>query len=193
MDFANINNITITGRIASGATTLAQNLANFLEWEFLEGGRYSDEFFAKIKQNEMEVNLRPDKLDLDFDNYVKYLLMNEKRYVIQSHLSGFMAQGIDNTFKILTVCEDKFGNDKPEIRIDRLINRKNISAEEARMEVQKREEGNIKKWRKLYVPDDPEWVYWDKKYYDLVINTYALNKDEGLACVLEAIGYNAER
>ena len=38
IDLPNIRNITVSGRIASGTTTLAKGLANTLGWELLEGG-----------------------------------------------------------------------------------------------------------------------------------------------------------
>ena len=132
---------------------------------------------------------RPDHKDISFDEEVKHILQHDSHFVIQSHLAGFNAQGIDGVFKILTVCEDKNGVDKTEIRIDRLVNRKDISVEEAKDEVQRREAGNLAKWRKLYARNDPNWVHWDPKYYDLVVNTYTLNKEASLEHALKAIGY----
>ncbi len=190
IDIPHIRNITITGRIASGATTLAKQVEEILGWNFIEGGKYNDEFFAKINQNETHVNLRPDALDTAFDEEVKHILKTKSHYIIQAHLAGFVAQGIPGVFKILTVCEDKNGIDKTDIRIDRLVNRKEISIEEAKEEIHKRDAGNLEKWRKMYVGNDQNWVYWDRKYYDLVINTYALNKEASLEHVLQAIGYH---
>ena len=101
-------------------------------------------------------------------------------------LAGFMAQGIPGVFKILVICEDE-GEDKVDIRIDRLVNRKGISIDEAKEEVKSREEGNLEKWRRLYAKNDQNWVYWDKNYYDLVINTYDHNQEESLKIALEAL------
>jgi len=56
-------------------------------------------------------------------------------------------------------------------------------------ELMAREQGHLEKWSRLYAGGDPNWVYWDKKYYDLVINTYAQNKEETLRIALEKIGY----
>ncbi|MBI2430874.1 MAG: hypothetical protein HYV39_02575, partial [Candidatus Levybacteria bacterium] len=52
-----------------------------------------------------------------------------------------------------------------------------------------REEENLAKWRRLYTNNDQNWVYWDKKYYDLVVNTYNHDPDQTLQLALEAIGY----
>jgi cytidylate kinase len=47
---------------------------------------------------------------------------------------------------------------------------------------------DLEKWRKLYAHDDPHWVYFDRTYYDLVINTYSHNQEESLQVVLEKLG-----
>ena len=39
VDLPDIRNITISGRIASGATTLAHHVADSLGWEILDGGK----------------------------------------------------------------------------------------------------------------------------------------------------------
>lgn len=191
VELPNIRNITVSGRIATGATTLARQIADVLQWKFIEGGTYNDEFFQKIGSNEVNVGLRPDDLDKTFDERVQEVLNYDQHYVIQAHLAGFNAQGIDGVYKILTLCTDKEGKDQTEIRIDRLVNRKGISVHDAKKEVQDREEGNLEKWRRMYAPDDPNWVYWDAKYFDLIVNTYMLNKQESLEFVLQKIGYHS--
>ena len=69
------------------------------------------------------------------------------------------------------------------------MNREKISIEQAKEEVIEREENDLDKWRKLYVKGDQKWNYWDKKYYDLVINTYSYNQDETLEYALKKLGY----
>ena len=121
---------------------------------------------------------------------VKKILREENNRIIQSHLAGFDAQRIEGVFKVLVVCEDEEGNDKKDIRIDRLVNRDKISVEDAKHEVIEREKRNLEKWRRLYADNDATWVYWDKKYYDLVINTYSHNQEETLKIALKAIGFS---
>lgn len=187
-----IRNITVSGRIGSGQTTLASKLADLLRWEFLEGGAIFQAFDDERKASEIEVDTRPDALDLGYEEKVTKLLREETHTVIQSHLAGFDAQGIDGIYKILVVCEDEEGNDKTDIRIDRLVNRKGITIEDAKKEVKLREAGNLKKWRRLYANNDESWVYWDKRYYDLVVNTYAYNREQSVEIVLQAIGYKTK-
>jgi len=186
-----IRNITVSGRIGSGTTTLAMSLAKELGWKLLEGGALFEKIHNELKVSELEVDNRPDKFDIEYEEKVKKMLVNESHHIIQSHLAGFDAQGIKRVFKILVVCEDGEGSDRTEIRIDRLVNRRGIPIGEAKEEVFVRELRNLSKWRRLYAGNDPNWVYWDKKYYDLVINTYPHNQEETLKIALEGIGYKA--
>lgn len=184
-----IRNITVSGRIGSGTTTLAIGLSKKLGWELLEGGALFEKIHNELKMSESQVTSRPDHFDLEYEEKIKKLLREKTHQIIQSHLAGFDAQGIKGVFKILIICEDEKGNDKKEIRIDRLVNRKKISVEEAKEEVRAREKGHLEKWRRLYADNDKNWVYWDRRYYDLVINTYPHNQRETLKIAREGIGY----
>jgi len=134
---------------------------------------------------------RPDSFDLQFEAQIKKLLTDEKNQIIQSHLAGFDIQGIAGVYKILVICQDPSGEDKADIRIDRLMNRDGISLQEAKHEALEREKENLEKFRKLYAHNDSNWIYWDVKYYDLIVNTYSLNKEEALEFVLKQINYKA--
>ena len=185
----NIRNITVSGRIGAGATTLAKKLVNVLGWEMLDGGKLMRQIQKDLGAGVEEALKRPDHFDIEYEERVKKMLRDESHHVIQSHLSGFDAQGISGVFKILVVCEDEEGNDRTDVRVDRLVNRDSIAVDEAKREVIERDRQDLKKWRKLYANNDQSWVYWDKKYYDLIINTYSHNQDETLKLALQAIGY----
>lgn len=187
---SNIRMITVSGRIASGSTTLGHKLAEILGWHHVEGGEvFWEALRTKMGLEEKDTDLRPDKEDEDFDNSLKQILTNGKNLILETKLAGFNAQGIPGVFKIAVICEDESGNDKADIRIDRLINREKISIEQAKEEVIEREENDLEKWRKMYAKGDQKWVYWDKKYYDLVINTYSHNQEETLKFALQKLGY----
>src|SRR5438105_434859 len=95
VELANIRNITISGRIASGATTLAQQLANTLHWTFWEAGLLTEKFYQEtLKVNEVNVAARPDSYDLALDKSIKDMLLHKSSTVIQAHLAGFLAQNI---------------------------------------------------------------------------------------------------
>jgi cytidylate kinase len=107
--------------------------------------------------------------------------------VLETKLAAFNARGLDGIFKILVVCESH-GHDQTQIRIDRLVNREGISIDKAKEEVINREKSDLEKWRRLYAEGDPAWAYFDKKYYDLVINTFDHNKEQTFRIALDALG-----
>ncbi len=189
-DLGDIRNITVSGRIASGSTTLAKNLSEILGWRHIEGG---DIFWERVRTRlglgSKDTDKRPDDEDKIFDEELKKMLSDEKDLILETKLAGFNAQGIPGLFKILVVCEDSAGEDHMDIRIDRLINREQQSIESAKQEVIQREVNDIEKWRRIYANGDADWVYWDRKYYDFVVNTYSHNAEESLKLVLEKIGY----
>ena len=181
--------ITISGRIASGSTTLAKKLAKTLNWKLLEGGELFEKTHKELNLDQEMVNKRPDHFDLEYEEKVKKIFRNEENIIVQSHLAGFDAQGITGVFKILLQCTDH-GIDKTEVRIDRLVNRDIITTEKAKQEVLERERRHLEKFRRLYAENDQNWIYWDEKYYDLVLNTFVHDRDETLKIALEAVKKN---
>jgi CMP/dCMP kinase len=191
VDLPKIRNITVSGRIASGSTTLAKGLAEKLAWKHIEGGDiFWEKVRSKLSLDPKDTDKRPDGEDQQFDQELKRILKEENHLIIETKLAGFNAKGIDGVFKILVLCEDENGEDHMDIRIDRLINREGKPVQQAKEEVIEREKNDIEKWRRMYANEDQNWVYWDKKYYDLVVNTFPHNADETLKIVLSAIGLN---
>jgi cytidylate kinase len=180
--------ITVSGRIGAGSTTLAKNLAKHLGWKHIEGGEiFWEAVRLKMGLEAKDTNLRPDEEDVLFDAQLKKILKEGDKIVLETKLAGFNAQGIDGIFKVGVICDDKNETDQTQIRIDRLVNREGVPVEEAKTEVLEREKNDLAKWRKLYAKGDPNWTYFDPKYYDLVINTFALNQEQAFQEVLRAI------
>src|SRR5579864_1479070 len=127
VDISGIRIITVSGRIASGSTTLAKHLSQYLGWKHMEGGEiFWEAVRSKLGLQEKDTNLRPDEEDLLFEEKQKELLANHKHLVLESKLAGFCAQGLTDVFKIGVLCEDEKGVDKADIRIDRLVNREEV-------------------------------------------------------------------
>lgn len=187
LELIGIRNITVSGRIGTGKTTLAEHLAKKINWSVLDGGKIFRKLTKEMGEHIKDTHKRPDGFDIAYEEKIKKLLKEEDNHVIQSHLAGFDAQGIDSVFKILVICRNEEGKDKTSVRIDRLMNRDSISVEEAKEDVIEREKQNLEKFRRLYAKNDPSWVYWDEKYYDLVVNTYSLNQKEALNFVLKIL------
>jgi CMP/dCMP kinase len=180
--------ITVSGRIASGSTTLGRKLAEKLGWKHLEGGEIFWEIVrSKFNLAAKDTNLRPDSEDMQFDDSLRKILKEDENTVLETKLAGYFAKDYKDVFKILVVCADATGVDQTQIRIDRLVNREQMSVHDAKEEVLVREKNDVEKWRRLYANDDPNWSYWDDKYYDIVINTFFHDPEESLNLAIEAI------
>lgn len=193
VELLGIRNITVSGRIGTGKTTLAQHLSESLSWNVLDGGKIFRNLIHEMGTHIKDTHKIPDSFDIAYEEKIKKMLREEKGHIIQSHLAGFDAQGIDGVFKILVVCRNEEGKDKTSVRIDRLMNRDDINVDVAKEEVIEREKQNLEKFRRLYAKNDPNWVYWDEKYYDLVVNTFSLNSKDALRFVLKKLGLKQEK
>jgi cytidylate kinase len=194
VDLHNIRIITVSGRIAAGSTSLAKHIAQTLHWKHLEGGEvFWEAVRRRMDLSPKDTNLRPDEEDVLFDDKLKEILAKDDHIVLETKLAGFFSQGTEGVFRVGVVCDNEAGVDQAEIRIDRLVNREHVSVHDAKAEVLEREKNDLEKWRSLYAEGDPEWIYWDKDYFDLIINTYSHDPDESLAIVLESIGYQKSK
>lgn len=134
-----------------------------------------------------------DEFDREVDWGMRRDLMNKDRRVIDAWLAGFMAQGVPGVLKILTYCSDDA------VRVDRIVNRDKVSVEEAKRHIFAREQQNTQKWRRMYRKEWQEWVgehkkgkaaidFWNPNLYDVVIDTFACDREETLKRVARALG-----
>lgn len=184
----NYRNITISGGVGSGTTTLSKLLKAKLEplgWKFFNGGEFMRDYaiknnlFDAKNQLHHEATVYSDDFDKQVDYGMKDRLTKENNLVLEAWLSGFMAQGVEGVLKVLLVCSDDA------IRVDRVTNRDNSTVEEAKKHIFEREEKNFVKWKRLYGDHN----FWDPKLYDLVIDTYKFSREETLGIVLYKLGY----
>jgi predicted cytidylate kinase len=186
------SSIAISGKPGAGRSTLLRNLKSIVEplgWETFSGGDWARKFAiqnGKHDANDPKHHLATDYGD-DIDHQID-LAMREKLSNIQTHvaveswIAGWNMRGLKHVLKVLLMCDDA-------LRIDRIVNRDNLSVEEAKNHLFNREQTNVGKWKRMYSTDD----FWDPKYYDLVINTYSHGPKETLNLVLQALGYFGDR
>jgi cytidylate kinase len=98
-------------------------------------------------------------------------------YAVESWIAGWNMRGLPHVLKILLTCDDS-------LRIDRLVNRDNLSVDQAKEHIHTRQETNFAKWKRMYGVTD----FWDPKYYDLVIDTYSNGPKQTLDMVMEKLG-----
>lgn len=176
------NIITISGKVAVGTSTLSKGLQQTLGWKYVNAGEIQRQYDREHKVDEARNGalIRSDEHEREIDEIMaKKLLKEENHLIYEAWLAGFMAQNIPNVLKVLVICS----NDA--VRIDRVMNRDKMTADEAKIYIRKREEENIIKWKKLY----GDYDFWDPKYYDLIIDTYSSGQLETLGKVLDKLGY----
>lgn len=193
-------NVTISGLPGSGSTTLLNGLKEVLQfdgWKGFSGGEFMRSYALEkgiFKENEGLHHSATDYED-DFDRKIdmgmREKLQTEKQWIIESWLSGFLAQGVEGTLKVLMTCSDEA------IKIDRVVNRDRITVIDAKTNMRDRYEANLNKWARMYAKEWQEWVvkpgtlpataeidFWDPKLYDVVIDTYSQNQEAVLQTVL---------
>jgi predicted cytidylate kinase len=176
------HNITVSGRAASGATTLSRALANKLGWTLINPGEIYRQYVKEKGIPLEKTTAVSDSYHLEMDSLIKTKLKNEKNLIIESWLSGFDAQGIAGVYKIFVNCSDDA------IRLDRIVNRDNMTLDQAKIHLKVREEENLKKWEKIYHTRD----IWNTSLYDLWIDTSKNGPLETFNIVLETIGYHEQ-
>lgn len=173
-------NITISGGVGVGTTTLMKNLMPYLEplgYSFTSTGNLMRERMNEYK------NPRADLLDEDVHKKVEKetyeLLASKKPYVVEGWLSGFIARELPHTLRVYVYASDD------NIRVDRVVNRDHMTVNEARSMIKNREESNFVMWKRIY----GDFNFWDPSYYHVSIDTCLLGQNETVGKVLDVLGY----
>ncbi|OGK28719.1 hypothetical protein A3D06_01440 [Candidatus Roizmanbacteria bacterium RIFCSPHIGHO2_02_FULL_40_9] len=174
-------NITVSGKIAVGTTTLSKSLQEILGWEYINTGALQREYDRIHKQNENEhgATMRTDEREQAMEAQEKKMLEEREHIIFEAWLSGFVAKDMSYVLKVLLICSSD------DIRIDRVMNRENVDLQTAKNYLKQREGENIEKWKKLYGDFD----FWAPEYYDVVIDTYSSGRMETVGRVLDKLGY----
>lgn len=173
-------NITISGGIGVGTTTLMDNLKPHLKplgWRFKSTGQMVREH---MKESLLPVaTLVSDDYDRAVEQKARELLEKEKHWVLEAWLAGFVSRDFDHVLKVLLICSHDT------VRVDRVVNRDKVSISQAKQLIKQREKDNFAKWKQLYGNYD----FFNPQYYHLVIDTYSSGQLETMGKVLDAIGY----
>jgi predicted cytidylate kinase len=184
------SSIAISGPPGAGRSTLLKNIKTIVEplqWETFSGGDWSRQFSIESgKHNADDVTHHfavdvSEEVDHKIDLALREKLSDPNTHVaVESWIAGWNMRGLKHVLKVLLMCDDA-------LRIDRVVNRDNISVEQAKKHLRDREDSNLSKWSRMYsVPTND---FWDPKHYDLIINTYSHGPQETLNLVLQALGY----
>jgi predicted cytidylate kinase len=173
--------ITVSGSLGVGTSTLAKKIRDTIHWKYVNAGeiqRKYDETQGLVTNRDSSLS-RSDAHEREIEAMTTNMLKTGKHLVYEAWLAGFMAREMKDVLKVLLVCSNEA------VRIDRIMNRDDMTIEEAKKYVRVREEGNIQKWRALY----GDYDFWDPSYFDLVIDTYSKGPMQTLGLVLDKLGY----
>lgn len=184
------SSVAISGKPGAGRSTLLKNLKEIVEplgWETFSGGDWSRQFSINLgkhsvtDQTHHKATDYGEDIDHQIDLALREKLSDPKVHVaVESWIAGWNMRGLPHVLRVLLMCDDA-------LRIDRVVNRDNLTVELAKEHLRDREESNLTKWSTMY--HVPKEDFWDPKYYDLVINTYSHGPKETLNLVLQALGY----
>lgn len=163
--------ITISGTPGSGKSTVAKLLAKKLGY-----GHYSVGDFRRQKAKELDMDLNQynklgetkDFTDKEADEWQRKLGEHENNFVIDGRLSYYF---IPKSLKIFVDADEK---ERAERIFDHKRSREKYKTkEETLKEIQKRQESDIKRYKKYYGINP-----FRKKNYDLVFDTTGKEVEE---------------
>jgi len=171
-------NITVSGGVGTGKTTLAKLLNTSLGWQYRNTGELYRRFVQQSGIKLENTTHSSDDIHRALDLYVTEHLRTDDHHIFEGWLAGFMARGMKDVLKVLVLCSDDA------IRIKRVANREDITVKEAEEHLRTREAENLSKWKKLYGRAD----FWKPEEYDLVIDTRISSEEVALQQVLDKLG-----
>ena len=178
----NTMRITITGKIGSGKSTVAKEIAKKLGYKYYSVGMLMGELALKRGISLMELSKIAEK-DTEVDFYLdkrQKQIGRENNLVMDSRL-GF--HFIPDSFKIfLDVQLDESAKRVFQDRKNR-ADEKFSSLQNAKNQVNAREESEKKRYKEYYKIDP-----YDLKHYDLVVDTTSIPANEVVEKILKEFG-----
>jgi len=172
--------ITISGKAGSGKSTAAREIAKKLKLKHYSIGDLMRQLAKEknISLNELSKLAEKDKtIDLELDK--KQINLRDKNdFVIDGRLTAHFLPFAD--LKVFLDCNDKVRAQR--IQKDGRNDEKSKSLSELIKKVKHREQSERKRYKKLYKID-----YYDRKLYDLMIDTTDLSINEVIEEIINSI------
>ena len=172
------DNVTISGQICTGKSTLRKLLSKKLGWQTFSTGELFRRHSKELNLSLEAADEQNDQLTKKIDRQLTVLVKTKTHFVVDSWMAGITAKNIPRVLKILLVCNDN-------IRHQRFALREKISVKEARVKVEERFSHWSTKIKKIYHRTD----FFNRKYFDLVIDTSDIIPQGVLKKVLDKLGY----
>lgn len=157
--------IVISGQIASGTSTAAQNVARRLGLEYKSAGDFFRKYVIDHNIPLYDKEQIPDDVEREVDGRLTEIA-KQGGHVIDAHYIGFFTRTDPEILRVLLLCQ-------ADERYKRAQEREHTHTETIE-EIEKREEGLDAKFRKLYANDN----FLNPKFFELVIDTTNTSQEE---------------
>jgi cytidylate kinase len=167
--------ITVSGLSGTGKTDGARALAEAFKLNYVSAGQILRQIAKERKVSLEELcNFREPEIDHEMDRRNLEFAM-KGNIVIDARLSGWCA-GDWADVKVYYECPLN-------IKAERVARRDNITVEEAKKNLEKRDEEDHSVYQKLYGIDS-----YDKSIYDVIIDNEKLSKEESKIVPVKLVG-----
>lgn len=157
--------ITVSGISGAGKTDGARAIAKAFKLRYISAGKILRDIAKKRKMSLEQISaIRGSEIDHEMDRKSLEFAMKGK-VVLDGRLTGWVA-GDWADVRIFYVCPLN-------VRAKRVAKRDNIKIEEAKINLQKRDDQDHEKYQKVYGIDS-----FDRSIYNLVIDNRDLTKKE---------------
>jgi len=167
--------VTLDGLPGSGNTTATQKVAELLKYKVITTGEIwknmaqkygvAPENFSDFWKKEGGGENLHKKIDQMQINKAKEAKEKGEKVILNGKLAAAMLKDIAD-IKIFLIAPF-------EVRIKRVMNREKTEYDETKKEIEERFKHEIEDWTKIYGIN-----YTDQKYYDIILNTGNLNKEQ---------------
>ncbi|MFP4175204.1 MAG: (d)CMP kinase [Halobacteriales archaeon] len=166
--------VTVSGPPGSGTTTLAEALSSRFDLEHVSSG---DVFRAMARERGVSlaefgrIAEKDPEIDREIDERQREIARERDDLVLEGRLSGWMVEDADLRVWLSAPVD---------VRAERVADREEQTVEEARDEIEEREESEAKRYDEIHGID-----IRDLSVYDLVIDTSRWD-EEGVAEIAAA-------
>jgi predicted cytidylate kinase len=166
-------NIALSGDVGTGTTTLGRNLASSLNWQHINAGEYFRAWHREKGVPLENVKEIPAEVNRELDERFLRDMQSIGKMVFESHLAGWLARDLSQTFKILCVADK-------EVTMARIASREGWDITEAKKFSEMRSKGLNETFGELYGVTNP----YDPSLFDAVIDTTRMSVGEVLDSAL---------
>jgi cytidylate kinase len=170
--------ITVSGTPGSGKSTVARNLSEKLGLPYVYSG---DIFRRTAEKYNMSLEIfgnyceEHDEIDRELDDY-QLKILKKGSVVLEGRMAGWLAYKHKiQAFKVMLIAD--IG-----IRVQRIVNRENGDFKKRKIEMQKRERSEEKRYKTYYNIDIK-----NTSIYDLVIDSSDKNPEEIVKIIIDKI------